>query len=234
VFKKWPWSIVLLLVLASACGGSDTPTGPSPDPPSILGHDVLTGRVTDRSTSAPLSGATVVFSQKHSPSATTDSSGNYSLSGLPAPPSGTAMVWATAHTYEDDLRYYRATSQDFRLYPIERIPAGGSTVVTVRPDDSVCWNNTHEPGYGSDYVCRIVRIVPTDGVMTVEAFPLGGGPRLPLVVAVSDGNRLLVERLGNPVSVQVAGGTEIKAFVEMVSGSPTTQSFTLTTSMAPR
>jgi hypothetical protein len=144
------------------------------------------------------------------------------------------MVWATAPSYEDDLRYYRATSQDFQLYPVEQIPAGGSTVVTVRPDDSLCWNNTHEPGYGSDYVCRIVRIVPTDGVMTVEAVPHDGGPRLPLVVAVTSGNRLLVERLGNPVSVRVARGTESRAFVEMVSGSPTAQSFTVTTSMAPR
>lgn len=234
MFKTCPRSIVLLLVLGSACGGSPTATAPSLDPPPILGQEVLTGRVTDRSTSEPLSGATVLFSQGRSPAATTDSSGNYRLTGLPAPPAGAALVWATAHSYEDDLRYYRATSQDFRLYPIEQIPAGGSTVVTVRPDDSLCWNNTHEPGFGSDYVCRIVRIMPTDGVMTVEAFPLDGGPRLPLVVAVSSGNQLLIERLGNPVSVRVARGTEIRAFVEMASGWPTAQSFTVTTSMAPR
>jgi hypothetical protein len=195
---------------------------------------VLTGQVTDRTTSAPLPGATVVFSQPHpSPFATTDSSGHYNLTGLPGPGGG-AMVWATVEGYEDDLHYYRAASQDFRLYPVERIPAGGTTVVTVRPDDSLCWNNTHEPGYGQDYVCRKVRIVPTDGVMTVEALPIGGGSRPPLVVAVSAGNRVLVESLGNPVSVQLSGGTEVIAFVEIVSGSPLAQSFTLTTSMAPR
>ena len=144
------------------------------------------------------------------------------------------MVWATAEGYEDDLRYYRARSQDFLLYPIERIPAGGSTMVTVRSDDSLCWNNIHEPGWGSDYVCRKVRFMPADGVMTVEALPIGGGSRPPLVVAVYSGTRVLDERLGNPVSVQLTGGTEVIAFVEMVSGSPTTQSFTLTTSMAPR
>jgi hypothetical protein len=184
--------------------------------------------------SAPLPGATVVFSQPHPSSyATTDSSGHYSLTGLPGPGGG-ALVWATAESYEDDLHYYRAASQDFRLYPIERIPAGGSTTVTVRPDDSLCWNNIHEPGWGNDYVCRMVRIVPIDGVMTVEALPIGGGSRPPLVVAVHAGNRVLVERLGNPVSVPLTGGTEVIAFVEMVSGSPTTQSFALTTSMAPR
>ena len=155
------------------------------------------------------------------------------MSGLPGPGGG-AFVWATAEGYEDDLQYYRALSQDFRLYPIERISAGSSTVVTVRPDDPLCWNNIHEPGYGNDYVCRKLRIVPADGVITVEALPLGGGSRPPLVVAVSAGNRVLVERLGNPVSVPLTGGTEVVVFVEMAANSPTTQSFTLTTSIAPR
>ena len=235
VFTKRPWPVVLLLVLASACGGSGTPTGPSSSTlPPLPGNEVLTGQVTDRSTSAPLPGATVVFSQPHpSPSTRTDSSGRYSLTGLPAPGGG-ALVWAIAEGYEDEIHYYRATSQDFRLYPIERLPAGGSTVVTVRSDDSLCWNDIHEVGWGNDYVCRKVRIAPTDGVITVEALPIGGGSRPPLVVAVYAGNRVLVERPGNPVSVQLTGGTEVIAFVEMVSGSPTTQSFTLTTSMAPR
>jgi hypothetical protein len=143
------------------------------------------------------------------------------------------MVWAMAEGYEDDLHYYRAASQDFRLYPIQRIPAGGSTTVTVRPDDSLCWTDIHAPGWGADYVCRMVRIVPTDGVMTVEAIPVSGGPRPPLVVSVRAGTRWLDERLGNPVSVLLTGSTEAVAFVEMVAGSPTTQSFTLTTSMAP-
>ena len=155
------------------------------------------------------------------------------MTGLPGPGGG-ALVWAIAEGYEDDLRYYRAASQDFRLYPIERIPAGGATMVTVRPDDSLCWNNIHEPGWGGDYVCRKVRIVPTDGVLTVEAFGIGGGPRPPLVAAVYAGNRVLEERLGNPVSVQLTGGTEVIAFVEMLASSPATQAFTVTTSLAPR
>jgi hypothetical protein len=234
VFKKCPGTVVALVMLASACSG--TPTAPSVRFPLIPlpGNEVLTGQVTDSTTSAPLPAATVTFSQPHpSPYATTDSSGNYSLMGLPAP-GGFALVWAAAQGYEDDLRYYRAPSQDFRLYPIERIPAGGATVVTVRPDDSLCWNNTYEPGYGNDHVCRKVRVVPADGVLTLEALPIGGGARPPLVVAVSAGNRLIVEREGNPVSVQLTGGTEVVAFVEMAAGSPAPRSFTLTTSLAPR
>ncbi len=236
MFTKCP-SLVLLLMCASACGGSGTPAGPSPalrPVPPLPGNEVLNGHVTDRTTFAPIPGATVVFSQPHpSPYATTDGSGKYVLTGLPAP-GGDALIWATAGSYEDDLRYYRSPSQDFRLYAIERIESGGATVVTVRPDDSLCWNNTHEPGYGNDYVCRKVRIAPAAGVLTVEAIPVDGGARPPLVVAVSAGNRLIVERLGNPVSVETTGGTEIVAFVEMAADSPTAQSFTLTASVAPR
>jgi hypothetical protein len=139
-----------------------------------------------------------------------------------------------AEGYEDDLHYYRAPSQDFRLYPIELIPAGGVTAVTVRPDDSLCWNDLQEPGYGGDLLCRKVRIAPTDGVLTVEALPSGDGSRPPLVVAVYAANRVLVERLGNPVSVEMTGGTRIIAFVSIAAGSPTAQSFQLTTSLAPR
>jgi len=237
VFNKCAWSVVLIAMLASACGGSGTPTGPSVGPPPTAlptATDVLTGQVTDRTTSAPLPGARVAFSQPPGRSATADSSGHYRLIGLPAPPSGGALVWATADGYEEDIRYYSAASQDFRLYPIERIMAGDSTVVTVRPDDSLCGADAHAPGSGGESVCRTVRIVPTDGVMTVEALPIGGGARPRLVVLVVAGDRLLVERLGNPVSIEMTVGTEVIVYVEMGSDSPTTEPFTLTTSMAPR
>ena len=175
-----PQTVVLLLMAALGCG-SGTPTEPSstlgsspstnPGTIPLPGNEVLTGQVTDRMTSAPIPGATIVFSQPHpSPRATTDGSGNYSLSGLPAPGGG-AFVWAMADGYEEDIRYYRAAAQNFRLYPIELIPAGGSTLVTVRPDDSLCWNNTHEPGYGSDLVCRLVRVEPINGMLTDGSCP---------------------------------------------------------------
>jgi hypothetical protein len=201
----------------------------------LPGIEVLTGQVTDRITSAPVPGATVVFSQPHpSPRATTDGSGNYSLSGLPAPGGG-AFVWAMSERYEEDIQYYRAASQNFRLYPIEWIPAGGSTVVTVRPDDSLCWNNMQEPGYGGDLVCRLVRIQPRNGVLTVEAVPIDGGSRRPLVVMVKAGDRVLDERLGNPVSVEVRpGASTVIAFVGIVAGSQMAQSFMLAASVASR
>jgi hypothetical protein len=227
---------VLALELSALACGTDAPTSPSSGSPvpTFPGSEVLTGQVTDRITSAAVPGATITFSQPHpSPRVTTDSSGRYSLNGLPGPGGG-AMVWATAEGYDEDIRYYRAASQDFRLFRVERIPAGGSMTVTVRPDDSLCWNNIHEPGWGGDYVCRMVHIIPADGMLTAEAIPIGGASRPPLVVAVYAGNSVLVERLGNPVSVPMRGGTDVIAFVEMVSDAPTLQSFTLTTAVATR
>jgi hypothetical protein len=83
-------------------------------------------------------------------------------------------------------------------------------------------------------VCRIVRVIPARGMMTLEAVPTAGGAHPPLVVLVIQGNRLLLERLGNPVSIPVTAGTEVIAHVEMVAASTTSQTFTLTTSMTPQ
>jgi hypothetical protein len=199
----------------------------------------LTGQVTDGTTSAPISGATVVFSYPVM-YATTDGSGNYSFTGLPAPASSSAIVWASdrrrgaaadqTDRYEPDFRYYRSASQNFHLYRIKRITAGDSTVVTVAPDDTLCVNNVQDsPGY----VCRSVRVVaPSDGIMTVEALSTQGGARPPLEVETVGVSPCCSERMGNPTSIQVRAGTEVVAHVEMVSGSTTSQSFTLNTSMA--
>jgi hypothetical protein len=232
VSKRCPPAVVLLLLMESACAGSGPPTAPSSGPSTVPlpGSQVLTGQVIDRATARAIPGATVVFSQPHpSPTATTDSSGRYSLSGLPAPGGG-ALVWAMAGGFEDDIQYYRAEAQDFRLYPIDLIPAGGSAIVTVRPDDSLCSNNILEPGWGVDHVCRLVRIEPAAGVLTVDAVPASGGSRPTLVAAVKAGTRVLVERQGNPVSVEMSGGTTVVVSVAIAAGSPATQSFTLTTS----
>jgi hypothetical protein len=203
----------------------------------------LTGQVTDGTTSAPISGATVVFSYPVM-YATTDGSGNYSFTGLPAPARSSAIVWASdrrrgaaadrTDNYEPDFRYYRSASQNFHLYRIKRITAGDSTVVTVAPDDTLCVNNVQDsPGSGQDYVCRSVRVVaPSDGIMTVEALSAQGGARPPLEVETVGVSPCCSERMGNPTSIQVTAGTEVVAHVEMVSGSATSQSFTLNTSMA--
>jgi hypothetical protein len=224
--------IVLLVFLASACGGGNsTVTSPSPRtfPPNPI---LLTGRVTDSTTSAPISGATVSINGRYR--TTTDSSGNYSVSFLDGG-SNSNILYVYTNNYESDYRYIRATSQNVHLYRIVRITAGDSTVVTIAPDDSLCVNNVQDiPGLGPDYVCRGVTVVaPSNGVMTLEAVSTQGGARPPLEVEASV-SPCCSERIGNPTSIQVTAGTEVGVSVEMLSGSTTSQMFTLTTSMAQR
>ena len=92
-----------------------------------------TGQVTNITTSAPISGATVLFSYPVA-SGVTDSSGNFNLNVVQVAITANyrSLVFATANGYEEDTRYYQAPSQDFHLYPIHRIAAGDSTVVTRR------------------------------------------------------------------------------------------------------
>ena len=144
-----------------------------------------------------------------------------------------SLVFATANGYEEDTRYYQAPSQDFHLYPIHRIAAGDSTVVSVAPHDTLCANNFDSPGWGADYICRSVRIVaPTDGVMTIGLSAQGAAvPRVEVEIVWTGAGPCCSERLENPTSISVTAGTEVKADVEIAPGSTTSQSFTLTTAM---
>ena len=237
--------VVLLLMSALACGRSTTtaptpvptpsvsPTpAPSPAPPPAT--IVLTGQVTDSTTSAPISGAIVSINGRYR--TTTDSSGNYSVTGLLDFGRGYDFTYVSASNYVSDYRYIRGASQNVRMNRIRRITAGDSAVVTVAPDDTLCSNNVQDtPGLGQDYVCRSVRVVATsDGIMTLEAVPTQGGAHPPLEVETAAGDIGPCCWLDNPRSIQVTAGTEVIANVEMVLGSTTTQSFTLTTSMAPQ
>ena len=226
--------LTAFLLAGIACSGSSTTTAPTPAPsPTSPPTTVLTGQVMDRVTSAPMPGANVIASYPPHLSATTDSLGNYSLSDLPA---WFAYVWATAENHESDVQKYRSAVQNFRVYPIQRITAGDSTVVTVAPDDPLCNNNLSSPGWGADYLCRIVRVVAlTDGTMTLEALPIEGGARPPLEVETGWGQRgCCSERLENPTSIKVKAGAEVIAQVEMAPSATASQTFTLTTSMAGR
>jgi hypothetical protein len=236
---------VLLVTLASACSTDSTTTtaptpattsavsptpAPSPTPPTM--DIVLTGQVTDATTSAPISGATVSINGRYR--TTTDSSGNYSVAGKLDAGRNYDFTYVSANGYASDYRYIRATSQNVHLYRINRIMAGDSTSVTVDPDDTLCVNNLQDfPGLGPDYVCRSVRVVaPSDGVMTLEAVSAQSGAHPPLEVETVGAPLCCSERMGNPTSIPVTAGTEVVANVEMASGFTTSQSFTLSTSMA--
>ena len=236
--KIWPHLYVALFLLtASACsGGSSTPTAPTPVPsptpsPAPPPTIVLTGQVTDSATSAPIAGAIVSINGRYR--ATTDSSGNYSVTGVLDAGRGYDFTYVSASSYVSDYRYIRGTSQNVRMNRIRRITAGDSTVVTVAPDDTLCVNNMQDsPGLGQDYVCRSVRVVATtDGIMTLEALSTQGGAHPPLEVETVGVSPCCFERMGNPVSIPVTAGTEVVANVEMVYGSAASQSFVLNTSI---
>jgi hypothetical protein len=139
-----------------------------------------------------------------------------------------------ASGYEGDTRYIRGTSQDVKLYRIERIIAGESTTVTVRSDDSLCNNNLQTPGFGSKEICRTVRVIaPSDGRMTLEAVSTESGKHARLEVEAISTTPCCAERIENPTSVQVRAGAEVLASVEIASSSSASESFTLFTSMSP-
>ena len=174
----------------------------------------------------------------------TDGAGAFSVD-FAAIPGDTAFVWVSKAGYADegDVRYIllttREVSHSFLLHAPTRLSAGQSTTVTVSPDDPVCFNNGMDEEWGplsSHWVCRAVRItVPADGVLTVSALANGTAQARVGLEIQSAGPT------GNPwgcctstQSIQVSAGTEVAAFVLLGYGSPASQSFTLTTSLAPR
>ena len=134
--------VALLLTLVSACDGRGISNSvSSATAPATI---VLLGLVTDRTTSAPVSGAIVSLNGYQT--AITDSSGNYSFGGRGS------MTFVEADNYATDYRYIRGTPHNVRLYPIRRITAGDSTSVTVAPDDTLCVNNMqYSPELGPNF-----------------------------------------------------------------------------------
>ena len=231
--------VALSILLIVGCGGN-TPTLPTPVPepstpapptparpsPSSI---VLTGQVTDAATSSPIAGAIVRINGRYS--AVTDASGKYSVSGLLDAGSGYDFTYVSAADYVSDYHYIRSSSQDVRLNRIQRITAGESKIVTVAPEDTLCFNNMQDfPGLGPDYLCRSVRLVAlTAGTLTIEAVSTQDGAHPSLEVEV--GGEPVDWSLRNPKSFQVTAGTEAVVNIEMSAASSTSQSFMLTTSM---
>lgn len=193
---------------------------------------VLTGRVTAATTSAPIAGAIVSINGRYR--ASTDASGNYSVTGLLDYGLNHDFTYVSANGYASDYRYIRGTIQNVHLYPIERVTAGESKSLTVSPDDTLCVNNVQDtPGLGPDYVCRSVRILaPSDGTLTVEALSVASGTRPLLEVETVGILPCCSERIQNPTSIRVTAGTEVVANIEMLSGSTASQSFIVNTSLS--
>ncbi|HEY6894754.1 MAG TPA: carboxypeptidase regulatory-like domain-containing protein, partial [Rhodanobacteraceae bacterium] len=202
----------------------------TPAPASI----VLTGRVIDAGTLAPIAGAAVSINGRSW--ATTDSSGAYTVTGFLDMGGNSDVTYVSAQGYDADYHFIQGTTQNVRLFRSERITAGESTRVTVTPQDTVCVNDIQdEPGLGPAYVCRSVHVIaPIDGVMTLEAVPTADALHPTMEVQATDVTPCCTERLANPASIDVKAGTDVLANVEIPASSTTTQSFTLRTSMSPR
>ena len=196
----------------------------------------LSGQVTDDGTSAPIAAATVYINGRYR--STTDASGNYSLTGR-LDNGDSSITWAFADGYESHTRYIRGNSaQNFRLRRIERILAGQSWSVTVHRNDSLCHTDFYELFFGfpgSGFLCRTVRVIAqSDGVLQIEAVSTADGSHPPLDVAVLNNSGPWDQRMENPVSINVRTGTELAVNVAgMSENASTSQSFIVTTSMAP-
>ena len=245
--------VLVTLVLAMACSGRGPtapppaplrpppPAGPIPPPAQLVSFE-MTGLVTDDA-GTPISGATVraLVDPYTGPSVVTDASGRYSIPfassrGANAGPPGTelavAMALVESSGYDWHARYVVAPTEqvveNFRLHRIRRITAGESAVVTVAPDDRVCTGDTSP---GRETICGTLHVVaPTDGTLTVEAFPTEG--RSALASLAVFGSRS--GGTGNPVSIRVGTGTEYTAVLALPWGLTASQSFVVKTSIVGR
>ena len=141
-----------------------------------------------------------------------------------------AFTRVEAEGYEPYARFVVGPGQhlveNVRLRRIERIEAGESSVLSISPDDSVCFLDVWP---GRELICRTLRVVAfKDGVMGVEAIPTQPGFELP-TLEVYD-NRTGAPR-GNPTAIAVATGVEYTVRIEVPSGFGTRQSFVVKTSM---
>src|SRR5262249_35725781 len=169
----------------SGCGGGSTspamptvsPTSQTPACPQSLTCSLLrfhlTGSAADGD-SKPVAGATVtmrpwIFGQSSNPVSTSaDGAGFYELDfdAMRDVAGGVGNAVAEQSAYEHDNRYIVATRQEavqnFYLCRIERISAGESLSLTVRPDDTFC-------GLSDEWRCRTVRITaPATGTLSVS------------------------------------------------------------------
>ncbi|HEY3245920.1 MAG TPA: carboxypeptidase-like regulatory domain-containing protein, partial [Phycisphaerae bacterium] len=113
-------SVPVFLVAAMACGGTGTTTSSSPTPTPTATTFSLSGRITDSATSNGISGANVSIadSQNAGKSATADSLGNYSFSGLQQ---GGFTVNAAADGYTSSSKGLMLTSNQTLSFQLSRV-----------------------------------------------------------------------------------------------------------------
>jgi hypothetical protein len=223
---------VVLVMSAGGCNGAGPTTATGASVPREVFE--VTGVVTD-DLGVPLAGAYVTMRNVANPSVVTDASGGYTIRFMSNPwpigmtgQRGAARAEILADGYDEYWRTVVATSshlvENFRLHRLTRMTAGDSVALQVTPDNGECHGWLYGP-------CGRVRIAVTaTGNLKVEAVPTQEGAVLPqLEVCCVAGN----EQSGNPITLPVTVGTELRLEVGQPRGFLTSESVLVKTSFNP-
>ena len=157
--------VVLLVILASACSGGKSATSPSQTTTSTPTTFTLSGQVTNSSSAAPISGATVTIadSVNAGKSVTTDSSGNYSFAGLQQ---AGFTINVTANGYASSSKGVTLTSnQTLSFQLVQQVFSFVGTWAGVIP-------NSAANGTGG----RVQLVLQSSNLGTFTLFPGAGSP----------------------------------------------------------
>jgi hypothetical protein len=148
----------------------------------------------------------------------TNDRGDYAVEFEPGPWPGSSLwgggigyIYSFHEGYETNIQWVPTGTttavQNLRLRPVRRISAGGSIVISVEPDSSLC--SDLEDWWVSNSRCEIVRIEATAGTLVVEARAAEAGGVVPLVFWATTGNYggLITRPVPGTVSIPVRGGT---------------------------
>ncbi|QTD46965.1 carboxypeptidase regulatory-like domain-containing protein [Ottowia testudinis] len=117
--------VALLSATVAACGGSDSDSAPAPSPapsPAPVGNATINGRVTSSIDGSAVAGAKVTVGNA---SATTDASGNYSMSN--APVGERTVVRVNAAGFGEGFAVESTAANATRMANVRLQPVGGVT-----------------------------------------------------------------------------------------------------------
>lgn len=173
---------------------------PSPPPPPIPAPTprtpqyLVSGIVTDAADAAPIAGATVVLQHYQGHLTTrTGADGAYAFSFDTSQPYRHRLVTvpgdflALLSVKPDNRRHWPTVQllpwgtsevvQNVRLRPVRTLAAGQSMGLSVESDSSFAWWDEYDPWefpYFGTLKEEFLVSVPTDGLLTIDARPLGG------------------------------------------------------------
>jgi hypothetical protein len=219
--------ISVVLTAITGCGGNPadpsppiTPTPSVPSPPPVAEAFHVTGTAMDGE-GRPVPGAMVTLQLVSGPrlSTNTNAAGFYEFSfetTRTGPRKYVGGVTGERDGYEKDVRGLGEPStpevaQSLRLHRIRRIAPGESLALMVLPDDPGC-------GDEWEWVCRIVRIVPSaSGTLSLSVSPDAAPLRMGLQVHIAGAMASSPLCCSPTATLKVVGGQEVIATMLLVS-----------------